>query len=495
QVAGAAALLYGSGLTDPLVVKAILLDSTTLGRATPASAMNTQSTWLPDWGWGELNLDGAYQERTNFQADSVGAQDVRFYRATVNTGDRATLVWNRRVVGAPNQTAPPQALTLSNLDLYEYASSAQTQQASSTSPIDNVEQVRGTGSGTVIYKVKNASSTVDGLSGEPFALAARNGLTPLAAPKPTVALSVDKAAVHQGDAVTVTETVRNLSADMSGASATASLTLPAGVTVTSGGSTTWSPGGGTLATGATVSHQWTINGSADGSYHLVASAQDAAYGETFNSPQTTATLNVDSSPPRPAIACSHSSATDSKLAVSWSASDASPVTSYDVDASADGAGYTPWLSATAQTAATYSGQPGHSYAFRLRARDELANVSEYASCGALTVGFALVPPAPPTLSPPAKVLPAPAHLKLASVRRHKGRLSIDGRLAQGATGWVTCTYSARGQRALHTRARVRRGRYHLTLRLRRKQVHRGLLRIHYSGDHSFAPQRISKRLK
>src|SRR5207248_2626298 len=69
QVAGAAALLYGAGLTDPLVVKSILLDSATLGRATPASPMGTQTTWQPDWGWGELNLDAAYRQRDNFAAD------------------------------------------------------------------------------------------------------------------------------------------------------------------------------------------------------------------------------------------------------------------------------------------------------------------------------------------------------------------------------------------------------------------------------------------
>ncbi|HEY7592877.1 MAG TPA: S8 family serine peptidase, partial [Actinophytocola sp.] len=180
QVAGAAALLYGAGLTDPLVVKAILLDSTTLGRLTPASAMGTQSTWQQDWGWGELNLDSAYQQRTNFVADGVGAEGVRFYRATVGAGDRATLVWNRRVIGDADQTAVPTALTLSNLDLYEYGGG--TQQGSSTSSIDNVEQVRGVGSGSVIYKVKNTSSTVDGMAAEPFALAAKNPLTSVAAP-------------------------------------------------------------------------------------------------------------------------------------------------------------------------------------------------------------------------------------------------------------------------------------------------------------------------
>src|SRR5262249_24210281 len=231
------------------VVKAIVLDSTTLGRASPSAAMGTQDTWQPDWGWGELNLDSAYTQRNNFAADSVGAGGVQFYRANVSAGDRATLVWNRRVIGAADQTDIPNALTLSNLDLFEY-DDGQDEVASSTSSIDNVEQVRGVGSGTVVYKVKDQSSTVDGLPAEPFGLAAKNPLTRLTSPKPTVTLTVDAATARSDQDITVTESVRNPSGDIPGSNTTATLALPEGFTVTSGGSTTWSPGGGTLGTNA-----------------------------------------------------------------------------------------------------------------------------------------------------------------------------------------------------------------------------------------------------
>jgi hypothetical protein len=494
QVAGAAALLYGSGLTDPLIVKAILLDSTTLGRATPSSAMGTQVTWQPDWGWGELNLDSGYQQRTNFAADGVGARDVRFYRANVNAGDRATLVWNRRVAGAPDQTAAPETLTLSNLDLYEYAAAPQTELASSESTIDNVEQVRGTGSGTVVYKVKDQSSTVDGTAEEPFALAAKNPLTPLAAPKPTVTLTLDRSAARQGDEVTLTESVHNSSSDLAGANSTASLGVPPGVTVTSGGSTTWSPGAGSLAPGATASHQWTVQGSADGSYQLAASAETSAYDEAFDS-QVTKTLAVDSTAPDPAINCSHSGGADPHIAVSWDAVDSSPVTSYDVDVSTDGAPFTSWLAHTTVTSATFNGEPGHSYAFQARASDELANASTFVVCGPTTVGFAPVPPAAP-LPPATEVLPASPHLTLSEPRRSHGRLVIDGRLATRATGRVTWTFTPQRRHALRGHALVRHGRFRLVLRLRAAiQSRGGLLRVQYSGDRSYAPQRISRRMK
>ena len=490
QVAGAAALLYGSGLTDPLIVKAILLDSTTLGRATAASEMGTQTSWQPDWGWGELNLDSAYQQRGNFAADGVSAEAVRFYRANVDAGDRATLVWNRRVIGAPVATAVPQALTLSNLDLYEYADAAQTLRASSTSEIDNVEQVRGVGSESVVYKVKDQSSTVDGLSEEPFALAATNPLTPLSSPKPTVILEVSRPSARQGQDVTVTQTVQNASDDLAGGSATATLSLPPDVSVSSGGSTTWSPGGGTLPPGTTATHQWTVHGSADGLLHLSASAEDSAYGETFSSAGN-ATLQVDSTPPSPAISCSHTGSTDPLIAVGWGATDSSALSGYDVEVSADGTPYVGWFTGTNQTAATFPGTGGHSYAFRVRVTDALGNVSAFTTCDATSVGFAPLQPASP-LPPPTKLLPVAPKLRLTRLHLRHGRLFVSGTLARGATGRVTITYSPRGHRRVRARVRVRRGRYRVTLRVRGP---RGLLRVEYPGDRSFAAQHLSRRVK
>jgi hypothetical protein len=67
--------------------------------------------------------------------------------------------------------------------------------------------------------------------------------------------------------------------------------------------------------------------------------------------------------------------------VQWSYEDAtSGVASYDVQAR-DGAGGTwvDWQTATSDTAATYTGAvPGHTYYFRVRARDEAGNLSDYA---------------------------------------------------------------------------------------------------------------------
>ena len=173
QIAGAATILYGAGITSPMAQKALLINSATLGRATPSDPMGSQVGWQPDWGFGELNLDAAYAQRgnTNGAADEVGAGDVRFYRATAGTADRATLVWNRRSNGCFTAgCGVPHGLTLSNLDLFQY-DGAQSLKASSTSSIDNVEQVRSPAAGATVYKVKDEST--DGRRSHGRAICAR----------------------------------------------------------------------------------------------------------------------------------------------------------------------------------------------------------------------------------------------------------------------------------------------------------------------------------
>ena len=144
QVAAAGSLLQASGVADPLAVRALLLDSARQGRATPASAMGTQTGWEADWGWGELDLTSALAQRTNYASGSVTGGSARFYRATVQSaGDRATLVWNRRVTGCVLPGCGiGTASTLTDLDLKQLDPATCTLQTSSASSIDNVEQVR-----------------------------------------------------------------------------------------------------------------------------------------------------------------------------------------------------------------------------------------------------------------------------------------------------------------------------------------------------------------
>jgi hypothetical protein len=203
-------------------------------------------------------------------------------------------------------------------------------------------------------------------------------------------------------------------------------------------------------------------------------------------------MSVDSTAPVPSLACPRGG-TDPLLALTWSATDASPVSGYDIEVATDAGAYTPWIGGVTDTSGTFAGQPGHSYAFRVRATDDLGNVSGFVSCGPVSIGFAPVSP-PPVDSPPGapRPLPAAAHLRLTRIRTAHGRLIVRGRLMRGATGSVTCTYVAHGRRRVSARAIVRSGSYRVSLPFRARK---GLLTVRYSGDRAFAPQRITRRIR
>ena len=88
---------------------------------------------------------------------------------------------------------------------------------------------------------------------------------------------------------------------------------------------------------------------------------------------------IDTTPPS-SSASSPATTGSTSFLVSWSGSDAhSGVANYDVqskDISAGGS-WTTWKSAIASTSATFTGQGGHIYQFRSRARDNAGNVEAY----------------------------------------------------------------------------------------------------------------------
>ena len=144
-----------------------------------------------------------------------------------------------------------------------------------------------------------ASSSVDGLSAEPFALAARRSLTPLASPVPAVALATSSSSVKPGEDVTVTATVTNASADLTADSSTVRLNLPAEVQLVQGSQT---QALGSLALhGAGGDHAaatWVVRATGDGSYPLTAST-DAQHCSEHFSAQAASALSATSPQPPP----------------------------------------------------------------------------------------------------------------------------------------------------------------------------------------------------
>jgi Ca2+-binding RTX toxin-like protein len=98
----------------------------------------------------------------------------------------------------------------------------------------------------------------------------------------------------------------------------------------------------------------------------------------YNEPIDTPTIfnTIDSDLPVSSVATLPIIAEDTTFTVSWSGQDSengSAVADYTIYVSKDGGAYTPWLTNTTLSEATYTGERGHTYAFYSIARDNAGN--------------------------------------------------------------------------------------------------------------------------
>lgn len=287
-----AALLWGSGVTDPNAQKAILINSARPGRVTPEQPMGTQTGWQPDWGWGMLDLERALAERGFYASSSVGSGEARFYGATVAGGEKATLTWRLRGTYT-TRTGANLAYTLTDLDLHQYRAADRSEVPPSPDAgfgagpdsqdrDDSVEQVRAPTGGqqSVIYKVEAVSNVV-GVPAEPFALAAQAPLDPLDPPSVRLAGETTDASGPRacGQDVRITTRLANDSADLPADAAQVSLALPAGTQLVSG-SPIQTVAGGSLAAGAiSEERSWTVRATSEGAKTFTITGQSETMGE------------------------------------------------------------------------------------------------------------------------------------------------------------------------------------------------------------------------
>jgi hypothetical protein len=316
-------------------------------------------------------------------------------------------------------------------------------------------------------------------------------LTPLQTPQPTVTLDVDATTQTPGQQARVTATVRNPSNDLTAENATLTLDLPPGVELADGaGATTRNLG--TLATNSpTQTFTWTLRGTADGVKHVTARARATRYGETFTT-SASDDYTVDGSGPEPAITAPGGRTTSPSLNVGWSATDLSDVAHYDVGVATDGGGYAPWLTRTPSTGATYTGTPGHTYRFRVRATDSLGNVGGYIESAATEIYAPATTTTPP---PPPKPTKKNARLTLKKAKRGRSTLSIRATVETLATGLAgaKCTYKV-GRRTYTARTSThpRHGTITLSVKLK-KHAKKGTLTITYAGDSNYAAATLKTR--
>lgn len=253
-IAGAAALLIESGVTDARSVKAVLLNSADdLGAA----------GWDSAYGWGYVNGSQAYAQRSAVVLTDLAPNATRLFERASATTTKATAVWHRHASTA-----------LSNVDLRLYRRDDGATRSASTSGIDNVEQVvSAVAEGSVLA----LSASAPFAASERVALAHSGGFVGRAGPAPQITLSYP-ALVAPNATFAIVGTVRN-TGDLRGHAFVASLTLPAGFSLVSGAA---SVAVGSLDAGATGQAVWNLKapGADRPATAFAVSATTTSYGVT-----------------------------------------------------------------------------------------------------------------------------------------------------------------------------------------------------------------------
>lgn len=303
HVAGALALLEGSGISDGMGQRALLINSARDWNGTNTGLAGwtaPQTGWRPEVGWGSLDLTSALAQRGNFELGEVAEGEAAFYRATVPAGAKATMAFELRgfFIGFPQNGTQTITYTQSNLDLHQYESDGDEIAAppafdppnttidpgpDAVDPNDTVEQVRAPSAQTITYKVE-AASEVDGAAAEPFALATATPLQELGTPltRPVGSAASPSGAVNCSTPVTVTSTFDNPSADLNSTSSTAKIELPVGVELVAGSQQTQTVSGGTLTPSDPPEQKsWTVMATSDGPKVITVAGEGRGLGTLF----------------------------------------------------------------------------------------------------------------------------------------------------------------------------------------------------------------------
>ncbi len=290
KVGAATLLLNDAGNWEPMAIKAVLLNT-----ADAWEDNNTQTTaddgpvsgseWNKSYGWGYLDLWHAHFHRNDYFKSSVKPSgqsgDYKLYKGYAYNNDKATLVWEREV-DYKNAATPTAYRDLSDLDLKIYRESNNSTMDSDISIRNNVHQVAANTSGSAVVKVYAYSSSFDGASSEPYALATEENFSPATGPKFTIGIN-SPAALFSNQLFAVTANVNN-SGDLDAHSVKVTLNLPSGFILISGSKT---QNVGKITDGNSDSATWLVRAPNlwwwpyPLSYTLKVATSSYSYGETF----------------------------------------------------------------------------------------------------------------------------------------------------------------------------------------------------------------------
>ncbi|MEM6456426.1 MAG: S8 family serine peptidase, partial [Acidobacteriota bacterium] len=273
---------------DPKASKAVLLntadawdDNGTSGNTADDSS-TPGSLWNKTYGWGYLDLWEAWFNGLDVFVDSVddgfspAGPDFKLYRGQMFTNEKATVTWHRHV-GYNGSNDPTQVESLTDLDLWAYSALTGSTLDSSTSSIDNVEQIAVGTSQQTVLKVDVFGSLDSDLSTQSYALSTEENFERVDAP--SFGFSAPVVSGTSGFPVNLPVTVTN-NGDLTAFNVTASISIPLGWTITNNNQSI-----GNLSAGASQVVNFTVVPSCFGfglSAIVNPSAVTFSYGESLS---------------------------------------------------------------------------------------------------------------------------------------------------------------------------------------------------------------------
>ncbi|MFT7671231.1 MAG: serine protease AprX [Planctomycetota bacterium] len=326
HVAAGIILMEDGGNNTPMAQKAVLINTADAWtsedtRETTDDGPVSGSFWDKSYGWGYLDMDEAYFNRGDYFVDSIigrndtnVADDYKLYSGTMFVNEKATLVWEKRagiyVAGAPSTSQ--HVLTDINLRLYNEDDGLLID--SEYSIIDNVHQVASNGTIDAMIKVYSWSTTIEGTTSEPFALATEENFTTVTPPDFAIGWSRQNW-VGPNQTFDFNVIVENLG----GAAAHDTVVVLENISGVTGESL---QNIGTVAAAESSGHVYTLStsGLAAGFYPIDINVVSFSYDETF-ARDLTANIQVEANPPISGCTMVAPYTNSTTLPISWTASD------------------------------------------------------------------------------------------------------------------------------------------------------------------------------
>ena len=336
HVAAAIVLMEDGGNHIPMAQKAVLINTAdawdsndTLTTTDDGSVLG--SHWDISYGWGYMDMWEAHFNKDDYFTGSVTGRndnntpdDYKLFKGTMFTNEKATLTWHKRassyVAGGPSTGR--YSLTDINIRLYDEVDGVQESQ--DLDGDDNVHQVQASDGSTKVIKVYAWSTTIGGLTAEPFALATEENFT--AADPPSFTRNYSRPNyVGPNQVFDVTARIFN-NGDVAAHSNSLTLTNIPGAAVVGDNAVTLPS---ITSGGGVQEHVYTIDtsGIAAGTHWFPLSITSNSYAETYSrswpgiGPDGGVSIVVETTPPT-SDCTSATYDNTSPIAVNWTASDA-----------------------------------------------------------------------------------------------------------------------------------------------------------------------------